>query len=116
MPEVGCRICLLSMVCLSNTCSIAPVESPSVNQHKHPQVAMTNIMSGKEIVVELIYKNPPCKPGRSMLSLQGIGPQAHHLLEDLPLRWLSTCGGACSHPAHAREASMSGWSPVALCV
>ena len=32
MPEVGCRICLLSMVCLSNTCSTAPLESPSVSQ------------------------------------------------------------------------------------
>ena len=117
MPEVGCRICLLSMVCLSNTCSIAPLESPSVSQHTHTQVAMINIMSGKEVVIKLHYKYAPCKPGRSMQGLQGIGPQGHPLQEDLPLRWLSTCGGACSHPAHVREeASMSGWSPVVLCV
>ena len=57
MPEVGCRICLLSMVCLSNTCSIAELQSPTVSQHTHPQVALTNIMSREEIVMELHYKS-----------------------------------------------------------
>ena len=117
MPEVGCRICLLSMVCLSNTCSIAPLESPSVSQHTHTQVAIINLMSGKEVVIKLHYKYAPCKPGRSMQGLQE-STQGHPLQEgSAPSLAFHLWRCSRPHPAHVREeASMSGWSPVVLCV